>query len=111
MTSRASADDSGLPERHGAQRRNHGRLDRQRMDGDVGHAAQRRDALLGAAKIERAPDTEAAQHLDVGVGEMAEMVGAEDLPPAHDAAVPGGIAAEVAEIAGAGEIEVTDRGF
>ena len=66
----------------------------------------RGDALLGAAEIECAPDAEAAQHLDIGFGEMAEMVGAEDLPPAHDAAVPGRIAAEVAEIAGAGEIEV-----
>ena len=36
------------------------------------------------------------------------MVGPEDLPPAHDAAIPGMIAAKVAEIAGAGEIEVTD---
>jgi len=40
---------------------------------------------------------------------MAEMVGAEDLSPADAAAVLGAIAAEVAEIAGAGEIEVTGR--
>ena len=112
MTSMASAVDSGLPAvAIGAQRRHHGRLDRQRMSGDVGHAAQRLGALLGAAEIERAPDTEAAQHRDVVVGQMAEMVGAEDLPPAHDAAVAGGIAAEVAKIAGAGEVEMADRGF
>jgi hypothetical protein len=40
---------------------------------------------------------------------MAEMVGAEDLPPAHHAAVFSGIAAEIAEIAGAGEVEMTGR--
>ena len=74
-------------------------------------AAQRLVALLGAAEIERAPDAEAAQHRDVVVGQMAEMVGAEDLPPAHDAAVAGGIAAEVAKIAGAGEVEMAGRGF
>jgi hypothetical protein len=41
---------------------------------------------------------------------MAEMVGAEDLSPADNAAVRGDIAAEVAEIAGAGEVEVAGRG-
>jgi hypothetical protein len=38
---------------------------------------------------------------------MAEMVGAEDLPPADGTAIFAGIAAQVAEIAGADEIEVT----
>ena len=52
------------------------------MDRDLRHAADGGDALLGAAKVERASDAEAAQHLDIGFGEMAEMVGAEDLPPA-----------------------------
>jgi hypothetical protein len=37
------------------------------------------------------------------------MVGAEDLPPADSAAIFGGIAAKVAKIAGAGEIEVTGK--
>src|SRR4051794_31519617 len=37
------------------------------------------------------------------------MVGTEDLPPANGAAISGGIAPEVAEIAGAGEIEVAGR--
>jgi len=37
------------------------------------------------------------------------MVGAEDLPPADSTAVFAGIAAQVAEIAGAGQIEVTGR--
>jgi len=94
-----------------AQRRNDGRLDRQRMDRDLGNAAQRCCALLGAAKIERAFEAQPAQHLDIGVGEMAEMVGAEDLPPAHDATIAGGIAAKVAEIAGAGEVEVAGGGL
>ena len=52
-----------------------------------------------------------ANHSDIVVGEMAEMVGAEDLPPAHDAAVARGIAAEIAEIAGAGKTEMAGRGF
>ena len=56
-------------------------------------------------------DAEPAQDRGVIVGEMAEMVGAEDLPPAHGAAIPGRIAAEIAEIAGAGEIEMTGRGI
>ena len=45
--------------------------------------------FLGAAKIEGAFQAEAAQHLDIGLGKMAEMVGAEDLPPADRAAVFG----------------------
>ncbi len=80
------------------------------MNRDLREAADRRRALLGAAKIERALQAEAAQHLDIGFGEMAEMVGAEDLPPAHRAAILAGIAAEIAEIAGAGEIEMAGRG-
>ena len=79
------------------------------MDRDLRNAAHRRNALLRAAKIKRAFDAEPAQHFDIGFGEMAKMVGAEDLPPAHGAAIPGGIAAQVAKIAGAGEIEVTGR--
>ncbi len=80
------------------------------MHGDVGHAAQRFGALGDAAEIERAFDPEAAHHGDVLLGEMRKMVGAEDLPPAHGPAVARLVAAEVAEIAGAGEIEMTGRG-
>ncbi len=93
-----------------AQRRDHGGFDRQRMDGDFRHAAQGGGALLGAAKVERAADAELPQHGDIVIGEMAEMVGAEDLPPAHGPAVARGIAAEIAEIAGAGEIEMAGGG-
>jgi len=42
---------------------------------------------------------------------MAKMVGAENLPPADRAAVPGGVAAKVSEVAGAGEVEVAGRGI
>ena len=94
-----------------AQRRNHRGLDRQRMNGDVGDAAQCGGALFLAAKIEGAADAQAPHDGDVVIGEMAEMVGAEDLPPAHDAAVACGIAAEIAEIAGAGEAEMAGRGI
>ena len=78
--------------------------------GDFRHAAQGGGALLGAAKVERAADAELPQHGDIVVGEMAEMVGAEDLPPAHGPAVARRIAAEIAEIAGAGEIEMAGGG-
>ena len=80
------------------------------MDRDFRNTAQRGGALLGAAKVERAADAELPQHRDIIVGEMAEMVGAEDLPPAHGPAVTRGIAAEIAEIAGAGEIEMAGGG-
>ena len=50
------------------------------------------------------------EHDGVLIGKMAEMVGAENLPPAHGAAVAGRVAAEVAEIAGAGKIEMAGRG-
>jgi hypothetical protein len=39
------------------------------------------------------------------------MVGTEDLPPADNTAACCGIAAEIAEIAGAGEIEMAGRGI
>jgi len=39
------------------------------------------------------------------------MVGTEDLPPPHGAAIFGRIAAEVAEIAGAGKAEMTGGGI
>ena len=74
------------------------------------HAAYGGGALLGAAKVECAADAELPQHGGVVLGEMAEMVGAEDLPPAHGPAVARGIATEIAEIAGAGEIEMAGGG-
>jgi hypothetical protein len=39
------------------------------------------------------------------------MVGTEDLPPADSAAIFAGIAAQIAEIAGTGEIEVAGGRF
>src|SRR6476646_9813317 len=93
----------------GPQRCNHGRLDRQRMNRDPGKAADRGSALFGTPKIKRALQTQGTQNLDIGLGEVAEMVGAEDLAPAHRPAIPNRIAPEVAEIAGAGKIEVAGR--
>ena len=78
---------------------------------DLPDAAQGACALLHAAEVERAFDAERAQHSRIGLGEMAEMVGAKDLPPAHDAAVVARIAAEIAEIAGAGKIEMAGGGL
>ncbi len=79
------------------------------MNRDLLKTAEGGNALLSAAKIERAFQTQGTQNLDIGLGKVAEMIGAEDLPPADSPAIPGGIAPEVAEIAGAGEIEVTGR--
>jgi len=76
------------------------------MNRDLGKAADGGNALFGAAKIKRALQTQGTQNLDIRLGQVTKMVGAEDLPPADPAAIPGGIAPEVAEIAGAGEIEV-----
>ena len=81
------------------------------MNRDLLNGAARRVALFPAAKIERAPYPQAAQHRNVGLGQMAEMIGTEDLPPAHRASVLAGIAAEVPEIVGPGEIEMTDKKF
>ena len=60
------------------------------MDRDFRKTAHRRNALLRAAKIERALQTQAAEYLNIGFGDMAKMVGAEDLPPADGAAILGG---------------------
>lgn len=81
------------------------------MHCDVSHAAQRFGALGDAAKIEGASDTEAAHHSDVLLGQVRKMVGAEDLPPTHRPPVTCLVAAEIAKIAGAGEIEMTGMGF
>ncbi len=80
------------------------------MHGDFRHAALGGSALLGAAKVERAADAELAQHGGVVIGEVAEMVGAKNLPPAHRPAVGRRIAAEIAEIAGACEVEMAVEG-
>jgi hypothetical protein len=95
----------------GAQRGHHRGFDRQRVHVNLGHAAQRRGTFLAPAKIECAPDPEAANHCDVVIGEMAEVVRAEDLAPADAAAVACRVAAEIAEIAGAGKTEMAGRGF
>src|SRR5260370_11182204 len=79
------------------------------MNRDPGNAADGGNAIFGAAKIERALQAQGTQNLDIRFGEVAEMVGAEDLPPAHSPAIPGRIAPEVAEIADAGKIEVAGR--
>jgi hypothetical protein len=76
------------------------------MDRDFLNAAQRRNPFLGAAEIERASETKAAQNFDIGRRDVAKMVGPEYLPPADAAAIPAGITPDVAEIAGAGKFEV-----
>src|SRR5437763_13682908 len=80
------------------------------MNRDFADAAERGDTLFGAAKVERASHAQAAQDCNVGLRDMAEMIGAEDLPPADLASVAGGIAAEIAKIAGGLMIEMKGRG-
>ena len=76
------------------------------MDGYLPDAACGGQAFFGAAKIECVADAEAVQHVGIGGREMAEVVRPEDFSPVNRSAVFSDIAAEVAEIAGAGEIEV-----
>ena len=80
------------------------------MNRDLAMTAHRGNPLLGAAEIERAADAEAAQRLDIGFREVAQVVGSEDLPPADDPTVSGRVTAEIAKIAGAGEVKMTGRG-
>ena len=81
------------------------------MNRDFLDGADGRSALVNATKIERALQAKAAQHVGIGLGEMAEMVGTEYLPPADRSAIPAGIAAQIAEIAGTGEIEMAGGRF
>src|SRR5437588_8933656 len=81
------------------------------MHGYFGHAAQGLGTFCRPTKIERAFDTQRAHDRDVVAGQMCEMVGTEYLPPAHRAAVFGRIAAEIAEIAGAGKVEMAGWEF
>jgi hypothetical protein len=81
------------------------------MNRDFLEGTDGRCAFLGAAKIERALQAEAAQHVGIGLGQMAEMIGTEYLPPADSAAILAGIAAQIAEIAGTGEIEMAGGRF
>jgi hypothetical protein len=79
------------------------------MNCNLRDAAYRRGTFLATAKIECALQTQAAHDRDIGVGEAAEMVGAEDLPPSHGPTIPGGIASQVTEVAGADEVEMAGR--
>jgi hypothetical protein len=81
------------------------------MHGDIGDAAQGLVALFHPAEIEGATHPQAPHHGDVIFGEAAEMIGAEDLPPAHNTAIACGVATEVAEIAGADEAQIAGREF
>src|SRR6478735_11910486 len=79
------------------------------MHGDLADRADARRALLDAAKIEGTAHAQRADDLDIGSSELAEMVGAEDVPPARGTAICGRIAAEVAKIAGALQGEMAGR--
>jgi hypothetical protein len=81
------------------------------MNRDLLKTAEGGNALLSAAKIERAFQTKTTQHRDIIGREVAEMVGTENLPPADGTAISGGIAAEIAKIAGAGKIEMAGGGI
>jgi hypothetical protein len=76
---------------------------------DFVDAAHCRHTLLGAAKINCGFYTEAAQHLDISARYQTEVIGAEYLPATDGAAIADGIAAEIAKIAGAFQIEMAVR--
>src|SRR5262249_28332224 len=67
-------------------------------------------AFIGAAKIESVLHAELSYNADVALGQKAQMIGAEDMPPADAAAVGGRVAAKVAEIARTLQIEVANGG-
>src|SRR6185312_3237461 len=66
-------------------------------------------ALLQPSKVECTFHAEPADDRGVGFGQAAEVVGAEKLPPTNRAPLDGRVAAQIAEIAGAFEIEMTVR--
>src|ERR1700741_1882676 len=79
------------------------------MNHDLLKSAGRARAFVDAPKIEGASHAKRAHDVDVGSGEMAEMIGAEHPPPAQGTAIARGIAAEIAEIAGALQVEMAGR--
>ena len=60
------------------------------MNRDLRQPARRGLPLLGAAKIKRTLQAERTQHFDIGLRQVSEMVGTEDLPPADKTAVHSG---------------------
>ena len=78
------------------------------MHGDVCNRAEGAAALLGPSEIECGLQANATQNRDIGLRQVTEMVGAEDVPPPHRSAVLAGVTAKVAKITGAGEVEVAD---
>lgn len=81
------------------------------MHGDLVDDADAGRALLDAAEVERASDAERTDDRDVFGGELAKMVGAEDVAPARGATIARGVTAEVAKIAGALQAEMAGRGI
>ena len=73
-------------------------LDRQRVHRDIGEATKRRRALFGSAEIECGADADLAQGDRVGFGQMAEMIGTENLSLANCTAVAGQVSPEIAKM-------------
>jgi hypothetical protein len=73
---------------------------------EIYDSTQRLFTLLKSAEIEGASEPEVADDGDILLGKAAEMAGAEYPPPPYAAAVVCRVAAEVAEVAGAGEIQM-----
>jgi len=78
------------------------------MNRDLGKAADGGNALFVPRNRTRSSGPR-TQNLESASVRWPRWLGAEDLPPAHSPAIPGGIAPEIAEIVGAGEIEVAGR--
>ena len=71
--------------------------------GEALDQVRRLGRLADAAQVDDGPDAELAERGAVGVGQAAEMGGAEHRVAAHRGAVGGAVAAEVAEVGAAFE--------
>ncbi len=70
------------------------------MEGDgVGLHVEPATLQLGSrAQVDHRPDAEPAQHREVGPGQLAQAIGAEERAPTGLAAVSGLVAAEIAKV-------------
>ena len=84
--------------------------DRQVLDPYVAvpdHAARRGDPLLVAAQVADQADAQLVEPIEVGGRQRLETVGPVDPAPAHAASVGARVAAQVAEVDRAFELEAT----
>ena len=83
----------------------HGRLDGQGVLLHAGESVGGAGTLANAAKVKRALDAQPIEHLRVLRGQPRQMVRSKQRAPAHLLAVDRAVAAQVTEIAGAGQVQ------